>query len=186
MIHPYLDHVYFQPSKITRLTNLIFLAICMNKTLLVHCCLSHWVDCNAVLRSTPVKAYLHFLEHSRYGRSIWCTYSVILEIMPKKFSLTNVILERYEFRHPSTDRFLNSYEAEAARLAITAGKIEKEEWSHEKSKRASRILTKARLSKQGCVFPMVIWPAFRMEKYRVNDHPYHAPQFIGLKFLFDS
>ena len=33
-------------------------------------------------------------------------------------------------------------------------------------------------NKQGCVFPMVIWPAFRMEKYRVNDHPYHAPQFI--------
>ena len=33
-----------------------------------------------------------------------------------------------------------SYEAEAARLAIAAGKIETEEWSHEKSKRASRIL----------------------------------------------
>ena len=32
-------------------------------------------------------------------------------------------------------------------------------------------------NKQGCVFPMVIWPAFRMEKYRVNDHPYHAPKF---------
>ena len=39
-----------------------------------------------------------------------------------------------------------SYEAEAARLAIAAGKLETEEWSHEKSKRASRILTKARLS----------------------------------------
>ena len=25
---------------------------------------------------------------------------------------------------------------------------------------------------------MVIWPAFRMRQYRVNDHPYHAPQFI--------
>ena len=25
---------------------------------------------------------------------------------------------------------------------------------------------------------MVIWPAFRMGQYRVNDHPYHAPQFI--------
>ena len=24
---------------------------------------------------------------------------------------------------------------------------------------------------------MVIWPASRMVKYRVNDHPYHAPQF---------
>ena len=24
---------------------------------------------------------------------------------------------------------------------------------------------------------MVIWPAFRMRQYRVNDHPYHAPQF---------
>ena len=33
-------------------------------------------------------------------------------------------------------------------------------------------------SKQGCAFPMVNWPAFRMEKYRVNDYPYHAPQFI--------
>ena len=30
-------------------------------------------------------------------------------------------------------------------------------------------------SKLGCVFPMVIWPAFRMGQYRVNDHPYHAP-----------
>ena len=29
--------------------------------------------------------------------------------------------------------------------------------------------------KQECVFPMVIWPAFRMGQYRVNDHPYHAP-----------
>ena len=26
---------------------------------------------------------------------------------------------------------------------------------------------------------MVIWPAFRMGQYRVNDHPYHAPQFNG-------
>ena len=25
---------------------------------------------------------------------------------------------------------------------------------------------------------MVIWPALRMGQYRVNDHPYHAPQFI--------
>ena len=24
---------------------------------------------------------------------------------------------------------------------------------------------------------MVIWPAFRTGQYRVNDHPYHAPQF---------
>ena len=32
--------------------------------------------------------------------------------------------------------------------------------------------------KRGCVVPMVIWPAFRMGQYRVNDHPYHAPQFI--------
>ena len=36
-------------------------------------------------------------------------------------------------------------------------------------------------NKQGCVYPMVIWPAFRMEKYKVNDHPYHAPQFIRLR-----
>ena len=28
---------------------------------------------------------------------------------------------------------------------------------------------------------MVIWPAFRMGQYRVNDHPYHTPQFM--KFL---
>ena len=34
--------------------------------------------------------------------------------------------------------------------------------------------------KRGCVFPMVIWSEFRMGKYRVNDHPYHAPQFIYL------
>ena len=45
-----------------------------------------------------------------------------------------------------------SYEAEAARLAIAAGKIETEEWSHEKSKIASRILTKVRLS-IGSKFP---------------------------------
>ena len=31
---------------------------------------------------------------------------------------------------------------------------------------------------RGCVFPMVIWPAFRMGQYRVSDHLYHAPQFI--------
>ena len=33
-------------------------------------------------------------------------------------------------------------------------------------------------NKRGCVFPMVIWSAFRMGQYRVNDHLYHAPQFI--------
>ena len=33
------------------------------------------------------------------------------------------------------------------------------------------------LSKWGCVFSMVIWPAFRLGQYRVNDHPYYAPQF---------
>ena len=32
-------------------------------------------------------------------------------------------------------------------------------------------------SKRGCVFLMVIWPAFRMGQNGVNDHPYHAPQF---------
>ena len=36
--------------------------------------------------------------------------------------------------------------------------------------------------KRGCVFPMVIWPAFRMGQYRVNDHPYHALQFKILLF----
>ena len=35
-------------------------------------------------------------------------------------------------------------------------------------------------SKRGCVLPMVIWPTFRMGQYRVNDHPYHAPQFRSL------
>ena len=35
--------------------------------------------------------------------------------------------------------------------------------------------------KRGCVFPMVIWPAFRMGQYRVNDNPYHAPQFTVYK-----
>ena len=33
--------------------------------------------------------------------------------------------------------------------------------------------------KRECVFPMVICPAFRRGQYRVNDHPYHAPQFIN-------
>ena len=32
--------------------------------------------------------------------------------------------------------------------------------------------------KRECVFQMVIWPAFRIGQYRVNDYPYHAPQFI--------
>ena len=43
--------------------------------------------------------------------------------------------------------------------------------------------------KRGCVFPMVIWPAFRMGRYRVNDHPYHAIQFIchqHCRFASDS
>ena len=29
---------------------------------------------------------------------------------------------------------------------------------------------------------MVIWPAFRMGQYTVNDHPYNAPQFISIDF----
>ena len=33
--------------------------------------------------------------------------------------------------------------------------------------------------KRGCVFPMVIWPEFRMRQYSVNDHPYNASQFIA-------
>ena len=33
--------------------------------------------------------------------------------------------------------------------------------------------------KRGCVFPIVVWPACRMEQYRVNDNPYRAPQFIA-------
>ena len=32
-------------------------------------------------------------------------------------------------------------------------------------------------NKRECVIQMVIWPAFRMEQYWVNDHPYRAPQF---------
>ena len=41
-------------------------------------------------------------------------------------------------------------------------------------------IVKTARSKRGCVFPMVILPAFRMEQYRVNDHPYQAPQFTVL------
>ena len=33
------------------------------------------------------------------------------------------------------------------------------------------------LNNRVCVFPMVIRSAFRMGQYRVNDHPYYAPQF---------
>ena len=36
--------------------------------------------------------------------------------------------------------------------------------------------------KRECVFPMVIWPDFRMGQYRVNDHPYHAPHFTSSKY----
>ena len=32
---------------------------------------------------------------------------------------------------------------------------------------------------------MVIWPAFRMWQYRVNDHPYHASQFIRVYLTFE-
>ena len=32
---------------------------------------------------------------------------------------------------------------------------------------------------------MVIWPAFRMGQYRVNDHPYYAPQFITMSAFFE-
>ena len=31
----------------------------------------------------------------------------------------------------------------------------------------------------GCVFPMVIWPAFRMGQYRVNDLPYHGIRVVA-------
>ena len=37
------------------------------------------------------------------------------------------------------------------------------------------ILFQQQMILNGCVFPMVIWPAFRMGQYRVNDHLYHAP-----------
>ena len=40
-------------------------------------------------------------------------------------------------------------------------------------------------NKQGCAFSMVLWPDFLMWQYRVNDHPYHAPQFIFLPEWFD-
>ena len=40
--------------------------------------------------------------------------------------------------------------------------------------------------KRGCVFPMVILLAFRNEQYRVNDHPYHAPQFTTTLKLNDE
>ena len=40
--------------------------------------------------------------------------------------------------------------------------------------------------KRGCVFSMVIWPAFRMGQYRANDHPYHAPQFNARDIYFGN
>ena len=41
-------------------------------------------------------------------------------------------------------------------------------------------------SKRGCVFPMVLWPEFRMGQYRVNDHHYHAPQFNKIFFILED
>ena len=35
----------------------------------------------------------------------------------------------------------------------------------------------------GCDFRMVIWPVFRTGQYRVNDHPYHTPQFNEFPIL---
>ena len=49
--------------------------------------------------------------------------------------------------------------------------------------RALRIMTTCspvHVGKWGCVFSMVIWPAFRMWQLRANDHPYHAPLFTLL------
>ena len=50
-----------------------------------------------------------------------------------------------------------------------------------KFRKTSRRNAATRLSgKRECVFPMVvwvIWSEFRMGQYRVNDHPYHAPQY---------
>ena len=43
---------------------------------------------------------------------------------------------------------------------------------------------KNKWSKIGCVFPMVIWSAFRMGQNRVNDYPYNAPQFSCSSFHF--
>ena len=37
-----------------------------------------------------------------------------------------------------------------------------------------------RQCKRGCIFPMIIRPAFRIWQYRVNDHQYHAPHFTKL------
>ena len=45
------------------------------------------------------------------------------------------------------------------------------------------------LYKVGCVFPMVIWPEFRMGQYRDDDHRDHAPLFISWlenKIIFGS
>ena len=41
-------------------------------------------------------------------------------------------------------------------------------------------------TKWGCVFPMVIWPEFRMWQYRVNDHPYHTPPFSRVFGKYDD
>ena len=32
---------------------------------------------------------------------------------------------------------------------------------------------------------MVIWPAFRMGQYRVNDHSHHTSQFVGVILASD-
>ena len=54
------------------------------------------------------------------------------------------------------------------------------QWIHFEVFKRSRL--DHRLGKREYVFPMVIWPAFRIGQYRANDHPYHAPRLIRAQF----
>ena len=55
--------------------------------------------------------------------------------------------------------------------------------------RSLKIVKRSSLSnnhKQGYVFTVVITAAFHMWQYRVNDHPYHAPQFGTIIIFWKS
>ena len=38
----------------------------------------------------------------------------------------------------------------------------------------------SKVSKVGCIFPVVIWPEDRMEQYRDDDHLEDAPHFTKI------
>ena len=79
------------------------------------------------------------------------------------FQVENIILDKQLGERSFNDRFVHEF----IRVSPLSG-----------ARDLSLIKLLCFFYQRGCIFPMVIWPAFRKGQYRVNDHPYHAPQFI--------